>query len=597
MHKLNLKLLKRTFRHAKPYFFSEQKLQARWMFILLILLLVGDTEVDVFFNQQSGEFTSALAAQDGERFWHSIRLFFALLVVAVPIYAYYYYVRDKLALNWRKWLTDRFLDRYFANRAYYHLITKPEIDNPDQRISEDVYSFTQQTLSFVLIFAGGLFQLVAFTRVLWSISSYLVWFLFIYASIVTGAMFGVFGEKMVILHYNVRRREADLRFSLVRVRENAESIALYHGEGQEKSQIQKVFGRAFGVGNDLIKWSLRMNFAYYSNSFLTMVLPALIIAPRVLSGELEVGRVVQATGAFSAILSSLTLLLDNLEDLSRFAASLGRLETLAHAVTPEGIHEAPKIPKPKIRKAWRNRKAKIVAPPEPPAPVRSRIATEESEHLGFENLTLKTPNYERTLVTGLTVNVPYGEGLMIVGSSGLGKSSILRAMAGLWDSGEGILRRPKDEDMLFLPQHAYMVAGSLRVQLKYPNLDRPVLDEELREMLDLVNLPHLVERCKGFDTEFDFEKILSVGERQRLAFARVLLKHPRYVLLDEATSALDRENESVLYSRLIESSTTLVSVSHHPALVRYHKQVLELKAEGKWEVHSAAEFRFTADIA
>ena len=186
---------------------------------------------------------------------------------------------------------------------------------------------------------------------------------------------------------------------------------------------------------------------------------------------------------------------------------------------------------------------------------------------------------------------------MIVGASGLGKSSLLRMIAGLWDSGTGTIERPKLDDILFLPQDAYMIVGSLRDQLLYPNLERSVSDAELGEVLNRVNLPDLVGRCGGFDVEFDFEKILSVGERQRLAFARVLLKHPRYVLLDEATSALDRENESSLYRQLIATSTTFVSVSHHPALVKHHSQVLELTADGGWRLQSAAEFRFTQDLA
>ena len=583
MYKLNLKLLRRAIRRALPFWSSDEKRLARWLLLLLFLLLLADTGISVLFNEQSGEFTSALAAREGPRFWHSIRRFFALLVVGVPVYAYYYYVRDKLALNWRRWLTDRFLDRYFKDRGYYRLLTQPDIDNPDQRITDDIYAFTQQSLNFTLVFTSGVFTLVAFGQVLWSISSYLVFFVLLYAVVATALTFGIFGEKMVSLHSLQRRREADFRFGLVRIRENAESIALYQGERIEKSQVQRLYTRLFANGNDIIKWSLRLNFFYYGNSFLTMVLPTLVIAPRVLSGELEVGSIVQATGAFSAIMGALTLLLDNLDDLSRFAASVGRLDSLAHGLSPEAF------PEPKRRKAKN-------AVPQPDKPKPSLIATAESENLSFEKVTLRTPSNERTLVKDLTVAVPPGESLMIVGSSGLGKSSLLRAIAGLWDSGEGTLARPSSDDMLFLPQHAYMVVGSLRVQLNYPNLGRSVTEDELHAVLDLVNLSDLADRVGGFDNDFDFDKILSAGERQRLAFARVLLKRPRYVLLDEATSALDRENEAMLYGKLIDTSTTLVSVSHHPALVRYHSQVLELKAEGGWRLHPAAKFRFTADL-
>ena len=594
-HRLNLKFLRRTIRLAKPYWFSDEKRKARWLLVLLILLLVGYTEFAVLFNQQSGEFTSALAARDGPRFWRSILAFFGLLVIGVPIDAYYYYMRDNLALNWRRWLTDRFLGRYFKDRGYYHLLSKPEIDNPDQRISDDIYSFTQQSLTFVLVLANALFQLAAFGWVLWSISSYLVLFLFLYAALVTAVTFGIFGEKMVSLHFTQRRREADFRFGLVRLRENAEAIAFYHGEGQEKTHLQEVFGRLFANATQIIRWSLRLNFFYYGNSYLAMVLPTLIIAPRVLSGELEVGRIVQATGAFSAILGALTILVDNLDALSRFAASVSRLETFAHSLSPAPIHVPLKGGMSQIAIHHNGNPQRGTS--ESSKPESGKIRTQEGEDLGFENVTLKTPNSERTLIKDLTVSIPSGNGLMIVGASGLGKSSLLRAIAGLWDTGDGTLMRPKFEDMLFLPQHAYIAIGSLRVQLNYPNLNRVVTDEELREVLDLVNLGGLVERCGGFDADFNFDKVLSVGERQRLAFARVFLKNPRYVLLDEATSALDRENESAVYEKLIATSATLVSVSHHPALVKYHSQVLELKADGEWCLHPAAKFRFTEDLA
>ncbi len=566
--KLNLKLLKRTIRHAKPYWFSKDKRSARWLLFALFLLLVASTQFDVLFNRQSGEFTSALAAQDGPRFWHSIRTFFGLLVVAVPIYAFYTYVRDKLAINWRRWLTDRFLERYFNKRGYYHLLMQPEIDNPDQRISDDIYSFTQQSLTFLLVVANAVLQLLAFGRVLWSISYFLLLFVVLYAAVATAVTFGLFGEKMVSLYFTQRRREADFRFGLVRIRENAEAIALYHGENQEKGHVRRLYSKVFDNANELLQWSLRLNFFYYGNSFLTMVIPTLIIAPRVLSGELEVGSIVQATGAFAAILASLTLLLDRLEYLSRFAASVDRLETFADSLAPG--------------------KTKHQADP--------KITTQPDEHLHFEDVTLETPNYERTLVKALSFSVRPNESLMIVGASGLGKSSLLRAISGLWDAGTGTIKRPSAEEFLFLPQHAYMVLGSLRVQLNYPNLDRAASDEELREVLHLVNLGGLVDRCGGFDSDFDFDKILSTGERQRIAFARAILKKPRYVLLDEATSALDGDNESALYEKLVATSSTIISVSHHPALVKYHAQVLELKADGAWQLHSAAGFRFDGTI-
>jgi putative ATP-binding cassette transporter len=561
MHKIDLKLLKRFLVLAVPYWLGSDKRRARWLLFFLVLLLIGDTQFNVLFNTQSGEFTSALAAQDGPRFWRSIRSFLLLLVVAVPIYAYYYYVRDQLGLGWRKWLTDTFLGRYFGNRGYYRLTTRPEIDNPDQRLAEDIDSFTQRSLTFLLLFLSSLFQFIAFSKVLWGISGYLVLFVALYAACWTAITFRFFGEKMVTLQYNQRRREADFRFSLVRIRENAEAIALYHGEGQEQRHIQRVFARLFANYDHLIRWTLRLNLFYYSNNLLSMVLPTLVIAPRVLSGELEVGSIVQATGAFTAILGSMTLLVDNLDGLSRFAAGVGRLEGLQAAMAPEA------------------------------APA-GRIRTETGEEIQFRDVTIQTPRGERTLVQGLNLTVRPGEGLLIVGASGMGKSSILRVLAGLWDTGGGVIERPPEADMLFLPQHAYMVSGSLRAQLNYPKLDRVIPEAELREVLEAVRLPKLAERCEGYDEEFDFDKVLSAGERQRLALARVLLSKPRFVLLDEATSALDRPNEMALYARLRESGTTLVSVSHHPAIVKYHTQVLELTGDGGWTVHRASEFVF-----
>ena len=569
LYKLDMKLLRRFITVAKPYWVSREKWKAAPLLAILAALLFGETWFNVSFNEQQGEFTSALAAMDAPRFWHSIRTFCGLLVVAVPIFSFYYYLRDRLAINWRRWLTFRLLGRYFENHAFYRLADEPDIDNPDQRIAEDISYFTRESLRFLLIFGGAAVELAAFSKVLWSISPSLVFFVSLYAAAGTFVTLRVFGVKMVALQSAQLKREADFRFALVRIRENAESIALYHGEMQELSQVKVRFGKVYANFDKLIRWTLRFSFFYYFYNLFTLALPSIILAPRVLSGEIELGRVVQAAGAFTAILGALTLVVDNLENLSRFTAGIGRLDAFIRFLSP--------------------RKSE-------PLPGRGKIVTRESATLSFEDVTLQTPNYERTLVTGLTFSAPSGSGLLIVGPSGCGKSSLLRAMAGLWDSGGGAIERPKADDLLFVPQHAYMILGSLRGQLCYPNIEREVPDAELEDVLARVNLPDLAARCGGFDAELDFEKVLSVGERQRLAMARVLLKRPLYALLDESTSALDPANEAAMFRQLAETSTTLISVGHHPSLLKYHAQVLELTGDGGWRLHQASGFHFTEEL-
>ncbi len=562
MHAFDLKLLNRFNALAKPYWHSDEKWRAHALIFLLLLLLISETWLNVQFNTQSAEFTSALAGLDAPRFWMSIRTFVLLLIVAVPVYSYYYYVRDKLTINWRLWLTRRLLSQYLERRSFYHLLQNSEIDNPDQRIAEDISSFTQQSIILALVFANALFQLFAFSRVLWSISQMLVLIVTLYAAVGTAITFGVFGKEMASLYFDKRKREANFRFGLVRIREHAESIALYRGEKQEQSELEKIFREVVSNFNRLIDWTLRLNFFHYFYRLLTALLPALVIAPRVLSGELEVGSIVQVEGACAAILGALTVFADNLESLSSFAACVDRLDSFSQCITPAQA---------------------------PAAPERSRILARDTGQLSFANVTLMTPNYARTVVKNLTISVPPGNGLMIIGASGCGKSSLLRLISGLWDSGTGTIERPRPEEMLFLPQHAYMIAGSLRRQLCYPHLDRTVSAEEIHEVLRRVNLSGLVQRCGGLDAEFDFEMEISTGERQRLAFARAFLNRPRYLLLDEATSALDQENEASIYSQLAATSCTLISVSHHPALEKYHSQVLELAPGGAWRLRPAVK--------
>lgn len=538
------------------------------MLALLTLLLLGRTEFNVLFNQQTGEFTSALAAKDSGRFWHAMQVFGLALVAAVPLYAFYYFVRDRLGLSWRRWLTGDFLRRYFEHRAFYELTTEETLDNPDQRIASDIQAFTQKSMLFLLEILSAVLTLIAFSGILWSISKVLVGILAVYALIGTVMTFGVFGKPLINLNFQQLRREADFRFGLIRVRENAEAIAFYRGEARESAHVLERFQALFENYKRLLKRTLGLNFFQYAYTFLTYALPSVIIAPRIISGELEVGRAIQAGGAFAAMLSALTVFVDNFESLSAFAAGVERL------------HQFDRLLDKSANRAKQN----------------AEIESVEGAELALEAVTLKTPGTERVLVEGVSLGVAKQKDLVIVGQSGGGKSSILRAIAGLWRSGSGTIVRPELSEMLFLPQRPYMIWGTLREQLLYPNVDREVEDAELLDVLVRVNLTQLAERCGGLDRELDFAKVLSIGEQQRLAVARVLLSAPRYAILDEATSALDVENEAALYQELKRVQSTLISVTHHPGLLAYHAQVLELLGDGKWVVRETEGYALAPEL-
>jgi putative ATP-binding cassette transporter len=565
MERFNLQVFRRFWAIAKSYWFSDEKWKARGLLVLIVIFLLGYTGLSVVLNNKRGVLISALSGRDEARFWETVLIFIGVLVAYAPLLAGYDYLQKRLGLEWRRWLTGRFVADYFGERSFYEIQQfRPEIDNPDQRIAEDVRNFTQESLAFLLVVVSSVLQVIAFSSVLWGISRSLVGFLVFYALLGTLVTVLIFGKPLVRLNFEQLKKEANFRFSLVRIRENAEAIAFYRGEAQEASQVNNRFMEAFENFKRLIFWELNLNALTNAYEFIPFVLPAIVVAPAVFAGDIEVGKVTEAQGAFVRVFFSLNVVVARFQSLTSFGAGIDRLfgfaEVLDH-VEPETTEATETADKP-------------------------TILVETADYIAFKDFTLQTPNYKRMLVEDLSLQLPEQKGLLIMGPSGCGKSSLLRAIAGLWNSGSGIIQRPELDHMLFLPQKPYMILGTLRDQMLYPKTDREVDDATLKQALKAVNLADLDERFGGFDAEEDWGDVLSLGEQQRLTFARILLNQPDFAILDEATSALDMDNESRLYDQLKHTGTTFISVGHRESLNAFHQNVLELTEDHTWNLHA-----------
>ena len=531
-----------------------------WTLLAVVLLLsLSVTGINVAFSYIGNYFTNALVKKNQDLAYLYVSAYFGGFLLGIPIVAMYSYVQNYLGLRWREWLTGDFLANYFRNRNYYEIEAQGLIDNPDQRIMEDIRSFTRTSLSFLLILLGSLMDLLSFSGILWSKSGLLVIVVLGYSAVGTG-LTALIGRRLVPLNFNQLRYEADFRYSLIHVRDNTESIAFYQGEKPEIDQITGRFRNVLKNFSLLIGWQRNLSFFTTAYSYLPVVLPFLVLFPLYFGGKIEYGDMVQANFAFTQVYAALSLIVAQIEPITNFAAGVQRLSVFAEAVAPD---RAPSV----------------------------GITSEPADRFALSHVTLMTPNRQRTLIQDLTLDPETRVNLLVVGQSGVGKSSLLRAIAGLWNQGQGIVKRPPLAEIFFLPQRPYMLLGSLREQLIYPRIKNEITETGLRQILEMVRLEDLPERVGGFEVVLDWADVLSLGEQQRLAFARLLINRPGYAVLDEATSALDVVDEANLYHRLQQLGINYISVGHRTSIVEFHDRVLELQGPDKWRLLTVPEYR------
>jgi putative ATP-binding cassette transporter len=552
---------KKVWSLTKLYWFSAQRGLGLKLLACVAVLSGASIGLGAYASYLNRDSTNALVGKHLAQFYHYMLIWVTLTAIILPVSVFLPYLARRLYIEWREWLTHYFTDAGFAHRAFYRMGTVGKVDNPDQRISDDIGSFVASTQTFTVTLVFALGGVATYFAILWSISPSLALILIGYATM--GTYFSVvIGRRLVGLNYYQERYQADFRFGLVHVRDNAEPIFIYGGEQHESDQLRRRFSKVVANFKQLILWERNLGFFTDSYHSVVVLVPYWFLAGAYVSGRLQFGQVVQAATAFMALHTSLSIIVTGFPSIADYANQVTRLTEFLDEAEAARLAETDG---------------------------REMIEIVEGPRVGLEHLTVMTPGAGKKLISDLTADASALEPLLVQGPSGTGKTSLMRAMAGLWREGSGAVIRPALPDVMFLPQRPYMILGSLRDQLTYPRA-AGVSDEQLNDALRAVNLSDLADRFGGLDAEMHWADVLSPGEQQRLSFARLLLNRPQYAFLDEATSALDVDNEQLMYELLKQRQIPFLSAGHRPTLLKFHRNVLELSANNRWKVEPSAEF-------
>jgi putative ATP-binding cassette transporter len=544
-------------RGVKKFATSEVGGKATALFASLILLLVAINGLNVVNSYVGRDFMTAIESRNMAGFIRQALIYIAVFAAATVVAVIARFAEESLGVLWREWLTRRLVNRYLDYPTYYRLherrVANGQVANPDERIADDVRAFTVTTLSFVLMLLNGSFTVLAFAGVLWSISPQL----FVVA--VSYAVLGSFltialGRALVRLNYDQLDKEANFRADLVHVRENAESIALARREGRLRIRLLRHLEALVANFRRIIVVNRNLGFFTTGYNWLIQIIPALIVAPLFIHGQVEFGVITQAAIAFAQLLGAFSLIVTQFQSISSFAAVIARLGSLM-----EAIDQTRSITLSAIE------------------------IYQEDERIAYDRLTLRSPRDGRTLIKELSVSIPLGTRLLIVGPGNTAKVALFRATAGIWDSGEGRIIRPGSRRLLFLPERPYLPPGTLReILLRTEQADK-VLDEQIFTALRALQLEPILLRAGGLDIEQDWDDILSLGEQQLLAIARLLLAAPRFAFLDRPGTALSLEQVPQILSILSANSISYLTIGNSDDPLEHYDAVLELAGDGGWQ--------------